>query len=198
LRGKAATNRAAELVQNPTSQMIDAAQEQAELQTYTERPDRIMSWFLAGRKIPGMNYLLPFVQIPYNITKNAVRYSPFGFNPKKTKTPEASRMLARMMVGSLFMGAMAYPWKKHELTGAAPKSPAERDEFSRSGKQPFSIKVGNRWYSYLALSHLGLLASGVASIADKWKKEWRPDPAQAVEQFAFYGTRCSKSLFFAA
>jgi hypothetical protein len=34
------------------------------------------------------------------------------------------------------------------LTGAAPTDPGQRDAFYRQGKQPFSVKVGDRWVQY--------------------------------------------------
>lgn len=186
-RGSAAKSVAAGLVQHPTDAMVDAAYKQAQFQTYTEEPDSIARWFMSGRdkiKLPSgvpligglkpLRFIIPFVQIPYNLAKDAIRYSPFGAarlnDWDKAKSKDASMILGRALFGTAIMGLFAYLAAKKLLTGAAPTSSAERDDFYRSGKQPFSIRFGNRWVSYKAWGPFALTAAATAAFHDSHSK----------------------------
>jgi len=51
-----------------------------------------------------------------------------------------------------------------EITGQAPTSPTERDQFYREGKQPFSIKIGDKWVSYQQLEPYNQLFNLMANV----------------------------------
>jgi hypothetical protein len=214
-RGEAFRNRAAELIQHPSVPMVDAAMNQAHLQTFTESPDalsRILttmrdkvqispSFPLIGGLRP-MKFVIPFIQIPYNLTKHAFRYSPLGAvrlsDPKVWKNKEASGIASRALIGAALMALFAYMAAKKSLTGAAPSIPAERDEFYRSGKQPFSMKIGNRWISYKVLGPLALNAAAVAGWHDRMEKTGdQPVPDQVIAAGAAMGQALLGESFLA-
>lgn len=215
LRGNAMQNRAAELVQHPTDRMVEASMNQAHLQTFTENADtlsRILTTMRDKVQIPAtfpligglrpMKFIIPFIQIPYNLTKHAFRYSPFSLprlsDPGVWRDKKASGILSRALIGSALMALFAYLAAKNGLTGAAPSAPAERDEFYRSGKQPFSMKIGGKWVSYKILGPLALNAAAVSGWHDRMEKTGdQPLPDQVIAAIAAMGEALLQESFLA-
>ena len=208
LKGEGLKNRAAELIQHPTEDMIDAAMKAGEFQTFTERPDVLSRILMSMRDkvalpkgiplIGGLHplrFVIPFVQIPYNLTKHSLRYSPFGFarlnDFEHAKSPEATKTISRALIGTAIVGLFAYFAAKKMLTGAAPNDPAGRDEFYRSGKQPYSIKIGNRWVSYKAAGPFALTAAAVAAWHDRNEKK---NDMPATDQILAFGGAMGRAL----
>jgi hypothetical protein len=156
--------RAAEIRENPSAEMITKAKKFSELSTFTDEPDAIVRRLSRLRDVgipkevalvgglKPLRFLVPFVNVPWSIVKQGVALTPVGLLRLTNKTvrnsPEASLIIGKSLLGSAVMSYMATLAATDRLTGAAPKSRPERDNFYRTGRQPFSIKIGDNWYSY--------------------------------------------------
>jgi len=93
-----------------------------------------------------------------NILKQGIEYSPLGI----TTLPGAANkteQLAKSMVGSSVLLGASWLAMNGRTTWATPTSPKEKEAFYASGRQPYSIKIGDNWVSY---SKLGPLAYPIA------------------------------------
>jgi hypothetical protein len=143
-----------------------------------------------GKGVKPIQLIIPFVKTPVNLAKFGIERSPMAiFNPKLInnlikKNPEASDLLARWAMGTIVALAVTIYARDRLITGAAPRTVGERDEFYRLGKQPYSLKIGNKWISYQRLepfNQMFLQASVIAdSLADKDK-----NLDELAEGFAF-------------
>lgn len=169
LRGEAAVARAAELSANPTKEMMEEANNYARYITFQDPMGRI------GRGVmqvtsgaPILKLVVPFVRTPINLMKQTVERSPFAFVLKswredvKAGGVRGDLALAKAAVGSGYGLAIALAAQQGNITGAAPTDRAEREALLATGWQPFSLKIGDNYYSYRRLDPLGTLV-GIAA-----------------------------------
>lgn len=95
-------------------------------------------------------HLLPFIHISDRVAAGLTDYIP-GAKPFKLakllaeKSPEASDLIARQVVGGA-LTMLGIGWAaRGKLTGAAPKDEKLKNDFYAEGKQPYSLLVGGRW-----------------------------------------------------
>jgi len=123
------------------------------------------------RHIPVVKWFIPFVQTPMNILKQGLEYSPAGITTligAKNK-PE---QLAKMMIGSTVLAGTGYLALSGNTTWAVPKNEKEKEAFYASGRQPYSVKIGDKWIAY---SKLGPLAYPMAmAAAIQWYAKENP------------------------
>lgn len=171
LRGRPLAQRVQELKANPTDVMKKAARETAEKQTFTNPLGPVGRNILAiARQVPAFRVIAPFVRTPINILKFAAERSPFAplFKEVRQNLKGANgavardQQIARIGVGSAASGAIAYEAMQGNITGGGPADPRRRAVLYASGWQPYSIKVGDNYYSYGRLEPMGMLF-GVAS-----------------------------------
>lgn len=159
LSGARYAERVAELRTNPTQAMVEQAMEFGQRQTWQQR-DPFSNWLSQGKRLPGplglaFTVVLPFHQTPINLVKYAAERSPFGYgllawNMARGKGTQrgGAELMAKATLGT---AAMAGAWQmaqSEDLTADAPRTEAERDAFYRQGKQPYSVRLGDTWYSY--------------------------------------------------
>lgn len=119
------------------------------------------------RNVPGVKWVIPFVQTPMNILKQGLEYSPLGVSTMVGNTNK-TQQLAKALIGSTVLAGAA----TLESTWDAPTSKNEKEEFYASGRKPYSVKIGDNWVSY---SKLGPLAYPMAmAAAVKWYFENDP------------------------
>lgn len=133
--------------------------------------DKITNGVMKMRDNKLMGWLVPFVQTPVNILKQGIEYSPLGVLtlPKNANKVE---QLGKTMVGSLVFALGGEMALHNRTTWAAPTNPKEKELFYASGQQPYSVKIGDKWYSY---SKIGPLAYPLA-MAAAMKYYWKDDP----------------------
>lgn len=124
------------------------------------------------RRMPGGNWILPFLQTPTNILKQGLEYSPLGVSTMiGAKRP--LEQLSKALIGSAVFAGMYGLADSGGTTWAVPSGAKEKELFYASGLQPYSIKIGNKWVSY---SKLGPLAYPMAMVsALKWVEKNNPD-----------------------
>lgn len=152
LTGDALTRRIGEIIAAPTDDVIDAAIGAANRLTFTEGLGEYGRKFAQLRHVPGVRWVMPFVRTPTNIIRTAARHVP-------ALTQESRRALAaggaareaelgRIAVSSAIGVAMWNGWANGNITGYGPTDRQERAQWLREGNQPYSIRIGDTWYSY--------------------------------------------------
>ena len=169
LRGEAAVARAAELSANPTKEMMEEANNYARYITFQDPMGPIGRGVMqVTSAVPILKLVVPFVRTPINLMKQTVERSPFAFVLKswredvKAGGARADLALAKAAVGTGYGLAIALAAQQGNITGAAPTDRAEREALLATGWQPFSLKIGDNYYSYRRLDPLGTLV-GIAA-----------------------------------
>lgn len=168
--------RIADIVANPPPNIKLEAIDAATYQTFTKNTDWLPKQ-IADKigKIPVLGkILLPFKRTPINILSYAFERTPFAPVVKEWRadiTAGGARRdlaLARMSTGTAVLLAAVDISMSGTITGQGPTQAGERANFMRQGKQPYSVKVGDKWYSYSRLDPLGMtlgLAADMHEIA---------------------------------
>lgn len=176
LKGEALSNRIADLVNDPPPNLMQKSTDQAEELVFRGDPGDIAHWLVSGRqKVPGLRYILPFVNTPANLLKYGVKNSPLGlldsgaWRKALAGNPEGADELAKGVMGSMVAASLStlVATGAIDLTAAAPVNSAERDRFYREGKRPFSVKLpGVGWVEYKSIPALDTTFTLVASAVD--------------------------------
>ena len=95
-------------------------------------------------------FTLPFIKTPMNIFKQGIEYSPLGFSTIY-KAKNKQEQLAKAIMGTGTMLGIATLLGDERLTGAAPTNKEDYDRWKAAGIQPYSVKIGDKWYSYQKL-----------------------------------------------
>jgi hypothetical protein len=194
-KGPALRARMREILLDPPENIRISAADAALYNTFTNAPGSIGQAFLNLREqVPAVSFILPFVRTPVNITRYAFERSPFAPLVSQWRDDiaaggaRADLALARMGTGSAIM-AMALDWADSgQISGMGPKRP-EREAMMRQGWQQYSVKVGDRWYSYNRLDPFGMTMGFAADIAQAIRKgeidqddvdEWQEVMAMAI------------------
>ena len=117
---------------------------------------------------PYWRFLLPFVRTPVNIVKYAGERTPLGFMSKEFKEKlakggaEKDEVLGRLLFGSSVMTTVGFLAGSGNITGAGPTDSNERRALLATGWRPYSIKIGDNYYSYNRFEPVGILF-GVAA-----------------------------------
>jgi hypothetical protein len=118
-------------------------------------------------------FTLPFLRISTNMAKQMVEYSPGGF-ATTWGAADPITQVAKASLGTAAFAGIGMMAASGNITGAAPTVPADKTAFIASGRQAYSIKIGNTWISYnklppslsipmlLAASYVQSQATGVS------------------------------------
>ena len=182
LKGKAKATEVARLITNPSKVMMDRATGEMLRGTFQQELGKTGKAIQTFRtSIPGVRYIIPFLRVSINIPKAGLKRTPLNIPriiwlaSKGKLTGEAlSIEIARAGVGSLTAMVIYDMATKGQITGAAPTEIAERDAFYAEGKQPYSIKVGDKYYSYGRLEPVSTvfgIAADAYQVFDRTKKD---------------------------
>jgi hypothetical protein len=207
VKGVALRNRIAEIVSDPTPEMVSKASDFARYATFNSSPGKFTQKVIGlreaeffGSSFKPLRFVVPFVSTPTNIFKIGVEYSPLGLvKLAKTGTSaESSDVIAKAIIGSLAMSGFAGLAASGKLTGAAPADPAQRSAFYRAGKTPFSVKVGNRWVQYNSLvGPLQLTLAATAAFWDAFHQRGEvPTSTKIAQAGAVIGQSITDATFF--
>lgn len=181
-----AGRRIAELIDSPDELARIAAREQAQLATFTRRPNDTKAWraMRAISQFPVLGKLvLPFSGTPYNIAVESIERLPIAFLSNKWRADlmaggaRADIALAKMGMGTMFMLASFDLAANGWLTGDMGYGTAERETRSRLGERPMTLKVPSgegddefRTFSFRGLDpltfSLGLAANTFEILSD--------------------------------
>jgi hypothetical protein len=174
LTGWRARRRTAEILEQATaSSLVADAAEFARRATYNQSPEGslgLLAQYLAGisRNIPAFRLIVPFTQVVANVANRTLDYSPWGVKraffgqwggDTATEAPtgrDRRDLLVKAASGTLALTALlalALAYKDDEdpafdITSDGPTDPNKRAQLLARGWLPYSIKLGDRYYSY--------------------------------------------------
>lgn len=175
LKGQELAARVGQLVLDTPENLRIAAADAAAYSTFTNAPGAVGQAFMNLReKVPAISFVLPFVRTPVNITRYAFERSPLAPLVGQWRADVAAGgaradvALAKMATGSSIM-LMAMDWADSGLISgmgpSAQKDGGVREAQTRQGWQPYSIKMGDKWYSYNRTDPFGMTMGFAADIA---------------------------------
>lgn len=187
LRGQALSRRIEELIANPTDDMVREAEESGRYLTFQTKLDpasQDLSNF-SNRNI-AFKVPLPFVRTPTNLLKFATERSPAAPLLKRwrddMRAGGARRdvAIARATVGSAFGYAMYEAARFGIVTGSAPTDPKKARLLRAEGWQPYSLKIGDTYYSYKRIDPFSTtlgVAADLATLPEGMSKRQQDDAA---------------------
>ena len=161
-----------ELIDNPPENIRLEGQGKAQYLTFTNTPN-----FLAQQiqkittNYPLFKIIIPFVRTPANIFDMAMQHTPLAPLYKSFRADvmaggaRQEMALARMATGSCLMLAVGDMAMNGVITGGGPRNYNHKRALEATGWQPYSVKIGDKYYSYSRLDPistvLGLMADFV-------------------------------------
>jgi hypothetical protein len=173
LKGEALKSRIAELTDNPTPEMIDRSMDYARYLTFQRPLGPAMRHVQAIIQAhPWLKLFVPFIRTSTNILKFAVERSPAAPLLKEVredfKAGGARRdmAVARIALGT-GLGLMVAEWVKGgHITGGGPADENAKRLMLANGWQPYSIRIGDKYYSYRRLDPLATTLGVWADMID--------------------------------
>ncbi len=157
------------------SEPLLAAREAARVQTFTNELG------VAGRAainvreaVPGAWLIAPFMRTPVNIFKWAIKRTPLPLFFKNGEVRNQIRMggvekdiaLGRIVFGSGMMTVIGSIAGGGLITGQGPSDPDKRALMRENGWQPYSVRVGDEYFSYAFYEPLGSLMGMAADFTE--------------------------------
>jgi hypothetical protein len=131
------------------------------------------------RDHPLLGFIIPFVRVPLNITKTAVRMTPGvgileylgeAAGEKLTRS-QLARRRGEVVAGMGVWGFAAYAYSQGMITGGGPQNPDERKLWMAAGNQPYSVVVtgddGKK--RYISYARADPFSSSLGIVADAFE-----------------------------
>jgi len=193
LKGEALAKRMAEIELNPPENIVKMADKEAAYRTYTNPLGEFGKTVLKMRqKAPWMKLVVPFITTPTNIAKFAIERTPIGFltaankiAKKQVTKEEISDELAKATVGTLLMAGTAMLASQGFITGGGPKDKDKRYDLYRTGWKPYSVKIGDKYYSFARLEPLGSILGMGADVGEMMADKDERTREAIAERMAF-------------
>lgn len=172
--------------------------------TYNQEPDglagvvyrnasHLVDEFRLGSKKYNLQALKPwlmFLKVPANVFNATTNFTPlgavraeFGVHGSKKgdwrnfNKDERNRLYIQSAIGSTLMGGLIYHVLKGDdvdISAGGPANPTQKKQLQQGGWQPYSVKVGGKYYSYKD-SPLLVPLSIVGNVADSVKYQKNKD-----------------------
>ncbi|WP_303718058.1 hypothetical protein [Brevundimonas naejangsanensis] len=211
LEGEAARTRLAGLLESPTDDMLKRAEQEMHDLTFTRdisarefRGEREAPASTIGQSLmdlraaadsfgPWGTLILPFVKTPVNLVSMGMRYSPLAPLSRRFRnelaaggaTAEIAK--AKVAVGSAFWSIWMGMAMDGQITGRGPNNQGQKEALMRSDEtgsplwQPYSVRFGDRWYSFERADPIGQGMGLLADMAELMKNtDWDNDPQDSV------------------
>ena len=165
--------RVAQLKDKPTAEMELAAEAAATRMTFNmPLGEKGVTLQLFVNKW-NLQWMIPFIRTPINITKEVARMSPFAPLVGEWRADIAKggvardRAIAEITLGSGIMAlTMAYAFAG-QISGGGSADPG-KNRGKAGVEQPYSLKIGDTWYEYARIQPTGTLMGMAADIATAW------------------------------
>jgi hypothetical protein len=182
-------DRIQDIITNPPENIRIAAVDAATYQTFTNTPGKLaQSLQNITAKYPAMKVLLPFVRTPANILRYTFERTPLAPLMSQVRADiaaggaRADLAYARMTTGSMLMLTAADMAMSGNITGGGPSDPREKAALMRTGWQPYSVKIGDRWYAYNRLDPIGSLLGMSSDLVEVLINSDTDDPNYDAEE----------------
>jgi len=125
--------------------------------TFLDVLDFIPQMLMQGRNSKNVvvstisKFTIPFITTPTNLLKQGIEYSPLGIltlSKHADKTGQVAKMAMGTTLTAVAVAALA---SKDAITFNEPSNAEQRNAFRAEGKQPYAIKIGDKWYNYSKL-----------------------------------------------
>lgn len=183
--------RITEIVNNPPEHIRMASVDQALYQTFNSAPGKVaQSLQKLTAHYPALKVLLPFVRTPANILRYTFERTPLAPLMQHVRADVAAGgarkdlAMARMATGSAIMLTSADMAMSGQISGGGPINAKERATLARTGWQPYSVKVGDRWYAYNRMDPLGSTLGMSADLVEVLVNTDKDDPNYEAEEAA--------------
>lgn len=168
-----AKQRMADILENPIEDMRLDATAEAAYRTFTTEPGKFVRKLNTIRgEYPSLRFVLPFINTPANIFKFVAERGPLAPLTARYKAAiakggrEADLARTKMAMGT-FTSLLSLDLALDGLTtGGGPSNPAEKANLRRQGWQPYSVKIGDRYYAYNRLDPVGMMMGLGADIGE--------------------------------
>lgn len=197
LSGNDLSNHIGEYVFNPPDVAVKEAQHHAKYVTLQTELDKVGKGINAIRQVPGMRYFLPFFKTPYNAFKYAaIDRGPIGFfygeskaaidAAKKPGASASDKAKGQLAQAKLYLGnatglTLFSLAAEGNITGGGPADADLRSALRRTGWQPYSIRVGDTYYSYAAAEPFSSILALSSDVAEAIKSgDADKDTSEAV------------------
>jgi hypothetical protein len=207
-RGSDIITRARELSMNPTQEMAKEAMEAARYRTFTNElgdlgkgVQKLLNTSTVIKKGPNkgkvtrrysnsLRFIVPFFRTPVNIMKYAGHRTPLALkNALYSEGAEKDLATAQMLLGSAMTSMFFIAAQNGYLTGGSEEGDKNLDwEGKRPlGWRPYSLKIGNEYYSLSGLEPIGTLVGLSADLQkmSEFVTEEEYDQAAAMLQISF-------------
>lgn len=142
---------------------------------------------------PALKVVVPFFKTPANIGLSVVERTPFAPLSSRWREEMAQggvyrdMALAKVTLGSALLATFGAMSAEGLLTGRGPDRKADREALMRDGWQPYSLKVGDSYYSFSGMEPVSALLAIAADYAEYARHE--PDASKVEQVFlgATYG-----------
>jgi hypothetical protein len=185
--------------------MLKEAEEAARRDTFQEElPGAARAIQQVFQRHPILQFLVPFFRTPTNIARETIKRTPMGFlgvakNWAKMTQAERVSALSKPIMGSSVMALMMTAAATGEVTGGGPTNPEAQDALKAIGWQPYSLRVGNQWFSYQRLEPLASLMGFAADYVEATKRGEVKDPrAMAEKAFASIAENLTNKTFLSS
>ncbi|WP_019882345.1 MULTISPECIES: hypothetical protein [unclassified Methylophilus] len=178
LTGEAADQRMADLVNEPTMEMHNAAETNARYVTFSDSlrgENWVQSVGQAGQKlsnIPLGKFVLPFIRTPSKIAEYTLERTPLALTMKNVRDDIAvggakrDLAIAKMGLGGTVSALVAAESSSGRITGGGPSDPKSREVLKATGWQPYSILLDGKYYAYNRLDPVGSMIGSAADAVD--------------------------------
>lgn len=173
LKGDAFLKRVAEIIDQPTPTIQKAVDDEALYRSF-QNENKVARGLMTFRNSinPVGKYVLPFLRTPVNIAARGVERTPLGaikvaadiFN--RSGQEVLSKDVGNLAMGSIMASTVAALTLEGKIIGAAPKDKNKRDAFFRSGKIPYSVKIGDTYHSYSAFEPLSMVLGATSDVVN--------------------------------
>jgi len=148
------------LAHNPTEEMTDAAHETALHNTFQNELGKFGKNVQRVIQSEPLKYLFPFFKTPVNLIKATGEFSPYGLLKGIAKGDVDTT--AKGLIGSSVAAGIALLASEGLVTGGGPIDIRKKQTLEATGWQPYSVKIGGKYYSYHRAEPLGLALAMVA------------------------------------
>jgi hypothetical protein len=166
--------RVAQLVRDPSAEMVKTMEEAGARFTFNADLGDTGKALQRVVRVAHLEFLFPFIRTPANILKETVRLTPFAPALKEwreaIKAGGAARdkAMAELATGTAFMGAIFLAALRGNITGAGEPDAGKRRIQYAAGWQPYSVKIGDTYYSYQGWGPITTLVGIAADMATVW------------------------------
>lgn len=166
-------SRVAAIVENPPQNIRLAAADAALYQTFTNAPGNLgKALGKLTTQYPALKVVMPFTRTPSNILNFTFERTPLAPLMSKFRGDVAAGgarrdlALAQTALGSAAMLTAADLTMNGSISGRGPMEAGTKQAMAREGWQPYSVKLGNRWFAYNRLDPVGSLLGMAADATE--------------------------------